>query len=174
MTDNINVKAITEENDKEEISGWFNEAKQQSLGTLPHFIHHLMYDYRHDYGTIVHAISACSIAAAWACDRSLQGGITGFQSGFVMWDFIKHWSYETNKCGLRLLNYDNLLYPQYEKQFRPTISKSAWEEVQKKAKEELASIDYEAPFIAADSVIEHWKRIAAGIVPFGLTVVDSY
>ena len=43
---------------------WFAEAGKQTVETLPAFINHLMGDYEHDYGTVVHAISACAVAAA--------------------------------------------------------------------------------------------------------------
>ena len=36
-----------------------------------------------DYGTVCHAIALSAVA------RTAQGGITGFQAGAVMWEFIK-------------------------------------------------------------------------------------
>lgn len=169
------IKAITEEDNRDDIEQWFSDAKEQTFETLPEFIRHVMNDYIHDYGTVVHAIGACAVATAWACDRmdGARGGITGFQASFVMWDFVRRWSYNNNKCGLRLVDFDNLLYPQYADRFAPTISKSTWESVQKQAKEELSKLNWNDPFSPANRVIEHWKSIADGNVPFGLTVVDD-
>ena len=169
------IKAITEEDNREDIEQWFADAKEQTFETLPEFIRHVMNDYIHDYGTVVHAIGACAVATAWACNRmdGARGGITGFQASFVMWDFVRRWSYNNNKCGLRLVDFDNLLYPQYADRFAHTIPKSTWESVQKQAKEELGKRDSEKPFAPVNRVVEHWKSIAAGNVPFGLTVVDD-
>ena len=146
---------------------WFAEAKKQTPSTLMDFINHVMNDYFHDYGTVCHAISACAIAAAWAANETdgADGGITGFQAGFVMWDFIRQWTYSSNKCGMKILDYDDMLYPQNENKFEKTISKDVWKLLQKQAKENLKGHGY-----AADAVIEHWGSIMNGIVPYGYVV----
>ena len=134
------------------------------------FINHVMNDYIHDYGTVCHAISACAIAAAWAANETpgACGGITGFQAGFVMWDFIKQWEFSSNKCGLKILDYDNMLYPQYEGKFDKIISKDVWALLQKQANENLKDTSY-----AANEVVAHWQKIACGEVPFGYVVSDK-
>ena len=157
--------AITEEMHLEK--EWFADAKKQTLETLPAFMNHVMNDYCHDYGTVVHAISACAIAAAWAADHTESGMITGFQAGYVMWDFVRQWAFESNKCGLRIIDYDDMLYPQYYHKFDKTISSSTWEALQNRAKELLSENDF-----AAESVRKHWKTIANGVVPFGYKVKD--
>ena len=58
-----------------------------------------------DYGTVCHAIALSAVATAWAANKTAQGGITGFQAGAVMWEFIKNWSYSSNKTGMRLVDY---------------------------------------------------------------------
>ena len=65
-----------------------------------------------------------------------RGGITGFQAGCVMWQIIRHMNYENNKCGLRLLDMDNLLYPQYEYKFH-SIDSDIWKAVQKEAENKI-------------------------------------
>ena len=117
---------------------WFKQAEKQTLKTLPDFINHVMNDYSHDYGTVCHAVAACALAAAWAANEEPNGGITGFQASFVMWDFIKQWSFTHNKTGLRIVDFDNMLYPQYENKFNKTISKDLWERLQDEAKNLLA------------------------------------
>lgn len=149
---------------------WFKEASKQTFETLPAFMKHIMDDYEHDYGTVCHAISACAIAAAWAANRmdGACGGITGFQSGFVMWDFIRQWEYTGNKTSLRIIDWDNMLYPQYEHKFDKTISKSLWGKIQEQAKENLKNTPN-----AVESVVEHWQSIVEGKVPFGYKVIDD-
>jgi hypothetical protein len=120
---------------------WFKEAKDMTMEKLPEFLRHLMEDYQHDYGTICHALGAGAIATAWALDRYPQGGITGFQAGFVMWDFIRNWSYSGNKTGLKIIDYDNLLYPQFGDKFEKVITADTWRNVQEQAKLRIA--DYE-------------------------------
>ena len=159
------AQIITEEMHPEK--EWFEAAKHQTRDTLIDFFDHVMRDYKHDYGTICHALAACAIAAAWAANEEEQGGITGFQAGFVMWDFIRQWEYSYNKCGLRIVDYDNMLYPQYEPKFDKTISADVWKALQNRAAELLNDCDH-----CADSVVEDWRKIAAGKVPFGYKVVD--
>lgn len=151
---------------------WFEQAKQQTLETLPEFVRHVMNDYGHDYGTVCHAISACALAAAWAANRENSGGITGFQAGFVMWDFVRQWYYPRNKTGMRILNYDDLLYPQYGYKFEKTLSPEIWEDVQKAAKEELENNEKQE-WQAHPDVVAHWQSIAAGVLPFGFVVKED-
>ena len=92
---------------------WFKQAKKQTIETLPEFMNHIMNDYCHDYGTVCHAVAACAMAAVYAANHHPSGGITGFQAGFVMWDIIRQTNYPSNKCGMKLIDYDNMLYPQY-------------------------------------------------------------
>lgn len=148
---------------------WFADAKKQTIETLPNFMNHVLNDYCHDYGTICHAITACSIAAAWAVDNSEHGGITGFQASCVMWEFVRQWSYPNNKCGLKIIDFDNMLYPQYEVEFiEQEIPKEVWKSLQEQAKELL-----ETKTVASDWVIRHWQGITKGIVPFGYTVKND-
>lgn len=145
---------------------WSEEAKSVTLKTLPRFLAHLTEDYQHDYGTIVHAMAAGIQATLTAMNNSPQGGITGFQAGCLMWEVIEQCFHETGP--MRLVKYDNLLYPQYEHAFT-AISKETWDYVRQKAEENLgADITHVAP-----RVVEHWRSIARGAVPFGLRVEDE-
>lgn len=154
---------LDESKDKDVIDEWFEEAKKQTLDTLPEFMRHLTEDYIHDYGTIVHAMSACMIAAGWAVNESPQGGITGFQSGFIKFGILKHW--DGVDCPIRIVKYDDMLYPQYDSRFENTISQDTWEYIQEKAHEYLNESEH-----ASDKIIEHWKKIVEGEVPFGYTI----
>ena len=139
-----NKTPITEEMHLEK--EWFELARKQTLETLPGFINHVMNDYMHDYGTICHAVAACALAAAWAANDSPNGGITGFQANFVMWD------------------------SQYKERFEKVLSASVWESLQERAKECLN----EESSLAAEEVKNHWENIVSGNVPFGYKVTDKY
>lgn len=145
---------------------WYEEARNMTPENLNTFITKLVKDYNHDYGTICHAMAAGAIATMYAMDKTPQGGITGFQASCIMWEFIKQWMYKNNKCGMKLLNYDNMLFPQYHDNFDKTISKQTWESLQKQAKMNLDDTDENVHV----SVKAHWEDIVAGVVPFGYTV----
>lgn len=102
-------------------------------------------------------------ALAVAYYLSSEFGITGFQAGFVMWDFILDWRYTSNKCGLKIINYDDMLYPQYYDEFDKYISPETFEALQKRAKELIE----ESGKYASLAVVNHWKQIADGNIPFG-------
>lgn len=163
------MKKISEEQHLEKI--WFKEAEEQTIETLPQFINHIMNDYDHDYGTICHAIAACSLAAAWAANKHGQGDITGFQASFVMWDFIKEWIYSGNQSGLRIVDYDDMLYPQYENKFDKVISKETFGSIQKAAQERLDKVKQGRE--AHPDVIKHWESIVAGNVPFEYRIKED-
>ena len=144
---------------------WYKEGRDMKLKKLPKFLKKLMKDYNHDYGTICHALASGAIATLWAMNNEPKGGITGFQAGFVMWEIIKNWSYRSNKSGLKLIDYDDLLYPQHKNRFDKILSKKTWEVLQKEAKEFINKGGLVAP-----KVLQHWESIVDGVVPFGFQV----
>ena len=160
-----NKETVTEEMHPEK--AWFAEARKITEEELPDFFARIVHGYNHDYGTMCHAVAACALAAAAAASNDEDVGLSGFQAGFVMWDFIMNWTKTRNKCGLKLIDYDDMLYPQYAERFEKTISKYNFELIQKKAMENLEKNKNAHP-----AVIAHWKKIAKGGVPFGYQVVD--
>lgn len=160
-----NVCEITEEMGVHK--EWYKQAKEITAETLPEFIRHLSEDYNHDYGTICHALAAGAIATCWVINRSPSGGITGFQAGGVMWEFIKNWMHYEND-PMRLVKYDNMLYPQYGHNFEKIISKNTFKWLQKEANEKLTASENAHP-----EVIEHWKSIVDGQVPFGYEIGED-
>lgn len=118
------------------------------------------------YGEAPRAIARAALATAWYLAGEF--GITGFQAGFVMWDFIFGWNYPTNKCGMKIVNYDDMLYPQYQDKFEKVISKDAWEALQKEAAERLKENEWARP-----DVKSHWQGIVDGVVPFGYKVKED-
>lgn len=159
-------KPITEDMNLQD--EWFKKAKSMKPEDFPEFFRELTEDYEHDYGTVCHAMAAVGLAAMFAFNNSegACGGITGFQAGCVMWEVIRYMNYENNKCGLRLLDMDDLLYPQYEHKFT-AISKDTWDAVKKEAQKRLLERGAAHP-----DVVAHWESIVNGKVPFGLRIED--
>lgn len=147
---------------------WYTEARQQTLDTLPAFLRHLVEDYTHDYGTICHAVAAAAVAAAQAINASPTGGITGFQAGAVMWEFITAW--QGYKGPMRLVQYEHMLYPQYASRFALTITPDTWTWLQQEAATHLTNAKDDR---VATRVADHWRSIVAGQVPFGYHVEED-
>lgn len=145
---------------------WYKRAKNMKPEDFLDFANELSKRYEHDYGTVCHAMAAIGLAAMYAFNETdgARGGITGFQAQCVMWLVIQHMNYENNKCGLRLLDMDKLLYPQYEYEFC-SISSDTWDAVKKEAQELLKENATVHP-----DVVAHWQSIASGKVPFGLKI----
>lgn len=133
---------------------------------LTAFLDDVEKNYGHGYGDAPRAIAQASLAVAWYLADKY--GITGFQAGFVMWDFIRDWNYSGNKCGMKLVDYDNMLYPQYDYKFEKTISSDTWNAIRDEAKQRLVETEYAHPNVKA-----HWEKIIAGNIPFGYTVSDE-
>jgi hypothetical protein len=163
--DGVGTKRAITEKDHEQ-DKWYEQAHKMTLDDLPIFLGHLVNDYSHDYGTICHAIAAGAVAAANAINSSDAGGITGFQASAVMWEFITKWA---NKDGpLRLLEYSNMLYPQYGHTYW-TISPDTWKWLQEQAAKKLNDRD---PPQATAEVVAHWQSIVNGRVPFGYRIEE--
>lgn len=164
-------KQVTEEMRPEIF--WFEKAKHiKTPQELTEFAKELFDDTGHDYGTVCHAIGAFALAAAWMA--AYKEGITGFQAGFVMWDFVRHWMYPTNMTGMKLVDYDNMLYPQYDYKFEKTISSDIWEGLQSAAKKKLEENSEEKQgYTAHPEVVKHWQSIVDGKIPFGFTISDD-
>ncbi len=139
----------------------------KSSQELVELIEEVKNDFNNGYGTAARSVG--TVSACVANYLSSEMGLTGFQASCAMWDFIMAFMYSDNKCGMKMVNYDDMLYPQYEYKFcKNTISKSTWEALQKQAKENLEKDTY----FASLRVIEHWQSIVDGKVPFGYTVKE--
>lgn len=118
-----------------------------------------------DYGKIVYAICGCMIATCNYINRSEVGGITGFQASFIGWEMVRELMIYDNKTSMKIVDYDEMLYPQYEHDFQKTISQSTWKSLQEQAEIKLKETPDAHP-----EVIKHWKSIVEGRVPFGYEV----
>lgn len=176
------MEKITEQQHLEK--EWYEEAKKQTLETLPAFISHVMNDYEHDYGTVCHAIAACALAATYAANEQPQGGVTGFQAGYVMAQYMKNWMYSDLKTTLRIVDFDKMLYPQYKDYFDKLISKETFDSIQEEARKNIAEVEGQKKtldesgemrnaVLVHPDVLEHWKSIADGNIPFGYKLKED-
>lgn len=137
--------------------------KIESIEDLKNLIKEVTDNFDYDYGVSARSVGAiCTVVAKYFCK---EWGITHFQASCVTWDFIMSFLITDNKCGMRLVNYDDMLYPQYYYKFQKTISSATWNDLQKTAKECLEKRKNASPI-----VIKHWQSIVDGIVPFGYVV----
>lgn len=109
----------------------------------------------HDYGTCVYAMSIAAEAAFHLVAHRL--GVTGFQASCADLDFLRRLrGYE---MGFRVLNYENLLYPQYaDREHFPThadLTKENIERLGKRAAELLAENERAHP-----NVRRWWEDLA--------------
>ena len=134
---------------------------------LAEFIEEVENNFNYDYGVAARSVGA--VAACVANYLSNKMGLTHFQASCAMWEFIQDFIHSDNKCGMKLVDYDEMLYPQYEYKFcDKIIPKYTWESLQKRAKENLE----EYPCNASPGVIGHWQSIVNGKVPFGYAVKE--
>ncbi len=143
---------------------YYEKVKDITAESLPDFIVEMMGESL-EYGSVCCAVAASALAAAHAANEQPKGGLTGFQDGAVMWEFIQQWNYSSNKCGLKIVDYDNMLFPQYDHKFEKTITSGTWESLKKEAQK---NIDKGSQ--AHDDVKQHWKSIVDGNIPFGYKV----
>jgi hypothetical protein len=141
---------------------------------LAEFVNFLS-SYPLDYGTVVYAQCAAMIAAQHVMNEGEQGGITGFQAGFVGWEMVKQFML-VGKCGLTIIDWENMLYPQHKDRFEKTISKGIFENLQEVAKKRIAEAD-ENEGIEGHSlhpeVRKHMESIVNGVVPFGYVIKED-
>lgn len=153
------------------IDSWFKDATKVTPNTIGSFVKSLLVNYEHDYGTICHAVAAAAIAASWAINSDKgSGGITGFQAGEIMWIYIKRWLYKEGP--LQLVDFEQMLYPQYEHTFNKTIDSSIADWLKKSAEDKLKS-DNDKKCKARPEVRSHWERMARGWIPFGYTITKD-
>lgn len=116
----------------------------------------------HDYASACDAVAKAGLAAMYLMSNKL--GITGFQASYALWEIIKEWSYPNNKMGMKIVDFDKMLYPQCVNNAR-TIPVSTWNLLMEDAAKKLKDSSDAHP-----AVIAHWKKIADGVVPEGYII----
>lgn len=150
---------------------WYKKAYEQTADTLGDFVKSVMAQDL-DYGTVCEAVATCAIAAIHAANETENGGVTGFQMGAIMWQIIREMNYRDNASGLKIINYDEMLFPQYEYHFDKKIRRDIWEALQAEAKRRLEDIPNKS-YPINPHIESHWKSIVDGKVPFGFTIDEN-
>lgn len=161
------MKKQLDTKDKAVINGWYEKAKEVRIddGTLGKFFRELIDDYKHDYGTTCHAISAAAVAAAYAMAHEMRP--TGFQFSCAELEFLKRTRFSRNKLGFSICNWDNILYPQYASDFSGlTVDAKTAEQIRLEAYRLLCE---EAQHAATD-VLVWWAKLDNGDFPEWLKV----
>lgn len=119
------------------------------------FIMNLVKYENNDYGTAARSLTLAAEAAFNYIAHMFD--VSGFQAGYAQMGFMIRM--RNIKSRLKILNYDNLLYPQYLDDFRITPEQcirenASW--LKKRAKEELKK----ATEWTDEKVVEHWKYLA--------------
>ena len=158
-------KPFVSEDDKDIIDSWYKRANEIKPETFGDFVNELLHGYDLDYGAKIHAASACTIAMFYACDDIF--GFSSYQYSTSVMQVLYKLNYRINKTGIRVLDYDDMLYPQYEDKFR-SIRQKTWKLIRKRADELIAK----NKSMAGPSVLNHWTSISLGVVPFGYYISD--
>ncbi len=155
------------ERDQKAVESWYEITDQVRDPQALLVFFDKLNEFSQNYNTVPNALAAGALATAKMLDRWLRnGGITGFQAGFVMWEFVRRWLHIEGP--VQLVQYRDMLYPQYADKFAKTIDQETW--VQEQAKK-LLEKDGEISS-QNDYFTEHLKSIVAGTPPFGYQVVD--
>lgn len=108
-------------------------------------------------------VAAAGIAAAWAMNDSI-GSLCNMGASYVMWEFIKHWM---GKSGpMRLLCFEDMLYPQYEYRFEKTLDFETAEWLRISAHNKMQEW-FKGTYAVDPGVFWHWHRLDSGELPFG-------
>lgn len=125
----------------------------KTLAELTEYIDHLT-GLDHDYGTCVYAVSNAATAAFHYMAHRL--GITGFQASCADMDLLRRT--RGYKHGFAVIDYGELLYPQYREKFDRLAFDAALEKQAEWLAEEAANLLADSPN-AADGVRAHWERL---------------
>lgn len=163
---------------------WFNKAHQvKTTDDFKALVDELFNNgYCHSYDSAVHAVSALALAGA-SLGAHIEG-ITGFQAGYVKFDFICEWDRIGKEVGIKVVDFDHYLcYPQYVEQCPiKRISLNTWKRVQQVCADKLNAIDtvtyyngrdYVTKNTACYAVRQYWADVCNGIIPECLHVVED-
>lgn len=124
----------------------------QTMDSLTSYISGLV-DRPHDYGTCVYAMSMSAVAAFnYVADKL---GVTGFQASCADLDILSRIRHL--KHGFRIVDYGNLLYPQYWDEETRGIYLAALREQPARFAKEAA--DKLSEGRGADAILDHWRWI---------------
>lgn len=113
------------------------------------------------------ADAASALAVASACMFAKMFSMTAYQKSRVMWNIVDALTDAEHDCGLKMVNYNHMLYPQYEDEFSGILPRQVWEALRTKAAETLSA---KGDGELCEEVRSHLQSIADGKVPFGHSV----
>lgn len=150
---------------EESHENWYVMASEMTLDRLPDFLR-MMLGTRPDREVgIFHAFVAGALATIIAMAKAYGQALRPQTADRVMFMFCTRWKGIVGP--IRLMRFDLMLFPAFEKQFKTTISPPIWEYLQKAASKRLLS-----PSPAPQGWREHWSKITAGEIPFGWTLEE--
>lgn len=125
-----------------------------NIKDLAAYIERLASD-KHSYGSCVYAMSHAAVATFNYMASKL--GVSGFQASCADMDILRHT--RALQRG-RVIDYKNLLYPQYIKSdYFPTVEDLMIENKEWLKEEARKRLEEKSPY-AADGVLAHWKRLS--------------
>ena len=142
----------------------YKEAKEQTLATLPEFLERVSSAARDDwdYNTGVDAIAISAVAASWAMEHEPGLGASGSSAGMTTWAYMIH--YGGISLPAKIVEYENMLYPQYAYLYEKTIDRHTWSALREMA---ISRLQYKH---LSQEVRDHMQSIADGTPPFGYTI----
>lgn len=118
-------------------------------------------DRPHDYGTCVYAMSMAATAAFYYVSNRL--GVTGFQASCADMDILRRTRHL--KHGFRIVDYGDLLYPQYwDDELRPIFLAALKENGERYAEAARALLE-RSNGGAHPNVRAHWEMLASAATP---------
>ena len=136
------------------------EIESATFDNMMDIVEKYFHEYEQDYDSVVEITEACCEAMAWACSEKL--GLTGFQASCVGLLFLQRFNGIGKNVGLKVLDYDAMLYPQNAERFEPCVERSIFEGMQRQAIANLNELENSRH--VHPEVELHWRRIADGIV----------
>lgn len=91
---------------------WYVQAREQKMDTLPTFLNHMLNDYSHDAKTIVHAVTAGSLATIAAMNSHPEGDLGPTQTSGLLGLFIRKWARIEGPA--KIMSWAGLLDPRNE------------------------------------------------------------
>lgn len=149
----LDWKTATEEQLRDAKAPW-----PKTLAELTEVVEALR-EREHHYGTCVYAMSIAATASFNYMASAL--GVTGFQAECADLDVLKRT--RGYKHGFRVIDYSNLLYPQYDRNLRLSPEKMLAEDddLRRRIVEEAKKSIAEAGNHVAPRVLAHWEHLVA-------------
>lgn len=124
-------------------------------------------EHNQSYDSVVWACSLISVAAFKAFNRSPQGGITGFQLGYVGGGYLREIMHLQGPVFM--LKAEDLLLPHKAHNYIARLDKESHTWLRETAKERLADPELQD---IDDDFKEHYQKLAEGWLPEQVVLVD--